>query len=178
MGFSTQSSIASPTSRLSGGGLDYITSSTFSAAATVSVNNCFTSTYDNYYVTVSTTTGTTGQDNRLRLRVGGVDDSTASSYIGQSTIVSGATVIGQQNTADYWRFGNSQASKISVTTVVILSPFAAVQTGSMIMAQASGAASYFEGGYHTAATSFDGFTFYPVTGTITGTVTVYGYRKA
>ena len=41
------------------GGLQLITTQTFSAVSAVNVNNCFTSTYDNYQVVISGTTPST-----------------------------------------------------------------------------------------------------------------------
>jgi hypothetical protein len=34
------------------------------------------------------------------------------------------------------------------------------------------------GGYHTVVSAFDGFTIYPTSGNVTGTVRVYGYRNS
>lgn len=42
------------------GGLVYITGSTFSASSAVNVNNCFSSTYENYRVVVSFTSAVGG----------------------------------------------------------------------------------------------------------------------
>lgn len=41
-------------------GLAYITSSAFSAVSTININNCFSSTHQNYLITLHMTTGATG----------------------------------------------------------------------------------------------------------------------
>ena len=60
-----------------GGGLDLISTTSFSAVSSVSVSSCFSATYDNYLIKLnSTTVATANSSIDLRLRVGGSDTTT------------------------------------------------------------------------------------------------------
>lgn len=175
MPFSTQKTSPSPTSRLGGGGLDYITSSTFTTASTVSVDGCFSSTYDNYRVVVRATGSTTIQSCATRLRVSGTDSSTGYRWY---RVDSNSTVGGGGNTADtganmvyvnstyrsswFIDFAFPAVAEITGMSWIGYRPDDYQSTGSCI---------------HTVATAYDGFSIIPASGTITGSLAVYGYRK-
>jgi hypothetical protein len=157
-------------------GLTLINTTSFSAVASQSINDVFSATYDNYKIIIEGP-ASTGTTLNMRYRVGGADDST-SNYNFQrlgasSTIVNGA----KSSTQTSQSIGLPGGSRNS-TNVEIYSPFLTATTNFQ-------SSNYSDGhqnlqlfyGIFTATTSFTGFTLIPASGTITGTVSVYGYNK-
>lgn len=149
-----------------------ITTQSFTAASTVSLDSVFTSDYDNYrFVLRMQSSGS--HTPTWRLRAAGVDDSGATNYYNSTN---GAT--GGSGSS----FSISSTSIGSADTTFMVSevsgPALAAQTTCItITNQTSG----FQGTdlYQTARTStvYDGLTVIPSAGTITGTISVYGYTK-
>jgi hypothetical protein len=166
-------------------GLTLISTTTFSAVTSQSVNNVFSSTYDNY-VFMASFTGTDSAVVRLRYRVAGEDNSTGNySYHTQfSTTGSGAyfAVAGNNQTTHILSSSDTTNATRSVN-ISILRPFLTDYTsllGFQNFSTSAGAAPYLGGLEHggfSATTSFTGFSIFPDAGTITGNVSVYGYQK-
>lgn len=168
------------TPQLGGPGLAHIRSVTFSAAATVSVDGCFNQLFDNYRLVVSVASSAGAQNLLLRFRVAGVDNSTAvygnANLEADSTSVTGSRLTNQNNT----RLCYMRDTDTCQVSADILSPALASNTGALaISLESVGAMSaQIQTLSHVSSTSFDGFTIYPATsGTITGTLSIYGYRK-
>jgi len=162
------------------GGLELITSEAFSASSAVSVNGCFTSTYDVYALIVHAVIASGETDAYLRLRVGGAD-ATGSNYLffNQSSGVNG-TGYNQNNTGTTQltagRLGSSGTGSLFVN---IFRPHDAVRTTFQNQNVANGTTTTFiqsGGGLHSLSTAYDGFTLYPASSTFTGTLRVYGYK--
>jgi hypothetical protein len=166
-------------------GLVFI-SATAMAGASVSVNNCFTSTYDNYRLLFSPSACTGDPVVTFRLRLSGTDSTvsyTTQRLTGyQSTV---ATASNNQGT-DEMLFGYVKAAvpQVSVMSVDIFSPAQARSTAafsSLGFMEDATVTNGFVGvvqNAHTPATAYDGFTMLASTGTITGTIYLYGYAKA
>lgn len=167
-------------------GLVLITSSTFSAASAVNVNNCFTSTYENYRVIIDFSAASTTLTTRMRMRVGGADSS-ASSYVLNQTYNNTTTTVANSQVT-----GQTQWDLATVDGTVapyLRMPFDifgpqltrfTTLTGSFAQVSAS-TPTYFivtNGMFFTATTSFDGFSLLTSTGTISGSVRIYGYRNS
>jgi hypothetical protein len=176
------------TTSAAGGSLIFITSSTFSASSAVNINNCFSSTYKNYYIVVENTSIATGSDVRLRarLRVSGSDNSTSNYYEsrqGRTWYSSPASFEGSTNAGDGWYFwGNFESTGTGTsgainTQIWLNQPFESNFTAYNALASNSDA-SQRSGGKFAATTSFTGFTIFPASSTITGTVKVYGVKDA
>ena len=144
----------------------------FSGASSVSLNDVFSSTYDNYKVIFKLTAG--GNTITLRLRASGSD--VTSNY--QSSLVNlnftgAASLVGYNSTAlgttSFW-VGNSAC----VAGIDVVSPFLAEKTNFLGLSRAN------EGntivGQNTNTISYTGFTLITDTSTMTGTVAVYGYK--
>lgn len=159
----------------SAGGLVYITSSAFSAAATASVNNCFSSTYDNYRI-VLYVTGTSGNNLSFRYRASSTDNS-AASYAWQVANIAGAGLNGSVTTGATSHRVCYLGTNYSAITFDVFRPGLAANTLHMSQGYADngGASQYLVAGVHNVASAFDGFTLIPDASTITGTVRVYGY---
>jgi hypothetical protein len=162
------------------GGLNLISSVSFSAVASQSLNNVFSSNYDNYKIVFKATKSTTSSID-FRFRVGGVDNTSA--------IYSNASV-GLPGTS-------TPTGTASNTTALVLVPadaqsqFTDMTIYSPNLAETTGATSIsLTGGYSTAtqartvysrfgaSTVIDGFSIIASAGTISGLVQVYGYGKS
>ena len=153
----------------------------FSAASTVSLNGVFSANYTNYSVIIE---GTRSTNNIIyaRYRASGSDNSTATYGNGVIKNTGGTPTVSATATndaqIDFLGTSDSQSYYINMS---ISNPFIASNTLSI--------SSTINGLYSTQqvvgnswgrkadTTSYDGITFYPSTGTITGTISVYGYNK-
>jgi hypothetical protein len=166
-------------------GLVHIATESFSAVSSVSLNGCFTSTYDNYKIVYQLTTSVDANV-LFRFRVAGVDASGAN-YVAQSSILATGSWTSLQST------GNDTDFLISVTDpagtpeshgdLTIGQPHDSVD--SIVYGVTFGAktgvtsgAPIVQGGKLDNGTSYDGFTLFPNTGTMTGTLRVYGYTDS
>ena len=155
---------------------------TFTTVGTsLSVNGCFSATYLNYAVVFNATHSTEAGDSmNVKFRASGSDTSTEYYYNIINYYSNSATI-------DYLR-GNNQATGILTDAIAlergmrmdILNPFAA--KNSFIMTQVSAMTSTrstpsFSYNAQNSTTSFDGFTLLPQAGTMTGTMSIYGYAR-
>jgi len=155
---------------------------TFSGASSVSLNDCFTSTYDNYRIVCHLTNTSTADGLNLRLRVSSADNTT-SNYNG-ARVESNASASANRYFVGSTSFDVNATDDGGVAHGFVLdlqAPFATNRTVGQIisMGQDSGANySSRSGGYvFSATTSFTGFTIFPGSGTIAGTIRVYGYKN-
>jgi hypothetical protein len=148
----------------------------FTAAATVTADNVFTSAYTNYKI-IATFTAVTGAATTQQLRVGGVTATTNYDY---QTLDLNATVVtaGRATGATSFAFG---ATATTANTIVwdFFQPNLAAATG-VICATANTFAgnvtSIYYTGRHTTATAYDGIIL-SFASNATGTYTIYGYGK-
>jgi hypothetical protein len=153
----------------------------FSAVASFSADNVFTSAYTNYAIMVNFT-GTTGGVASLQLRVGGV--AAATNYNYQRIELTGATsTTSRILAATSLAFGYGSTGAFNQTFKVdVFQPAIATATS---FNSAYGAAdtsyafpSYFlQNGNHSTATAYDGFAITVASGTLSGSYTIYGYSK-
>jgi len=181
-GFATQSyadntpgmKLVVPTSVAVGSGSGSIATQgtvTFSGVSSVSLNGCFTSTYQNYKVIMDITNASSVLNN-LRLRLSGTDASGSDYDIQINDLANGNKTTTLNTTALPLHYYGNSANGVVLD---ILKPKDAAIT------QFQGN-SYIENGYcvfgaqHDEATSYDGFTIYPASSTMSGTIRVYGYK--
>ena len=164
-------------------GLTLINSTTFSAVASQSVNNVFSATYQNYRIMVQSVNAS-GAAFNMRLRVSGAD-STASNYSGayyyrvMGGAGSGTTGSGPTTS---WSLNGETAQKSDNVSMDIFRPFETTFTYTNFFNNSEEGASTYNmligGNIFNAATSFTGFTIFPASSTITGTVRTYGYNNS
>jgi hypothetical protein len=160
-------------------GLTKISTTTFSASSAVNINNVFSSTYDNYRI-VFHHSKSTSASSTIRLRVSGADE-TASNYGMTWIYLSGTTIAQYQvNGTSFNLTGVSTSTQ--ATVLDIITPFDNTfntliigQTLTGIYATNPEVASNW--GRYNANTSYTGLSIIPSAGTISGTVSVYGYNK-
>ncbi len=158
---------------------------TFSGTESISLNSVFSSTYDNYKLVCKITSSATIIDLSLRLRATTTDNSSANYWFTSSLTTAGSTTYlftsGTSTASTSFRLSPVGSTYQSKHAIDILNPFSTDQTGYLADAFFwSGTSDYgrtVNGGVMTVTNSYDGFTFYPASGTITGTISVYGYNK-
>jgi hypothetical protein len=163
-------------------GLTLINTTSFSAVSSISVNDVFSATYRNYVVIYDLTAASANNNHTLRLRVGGADNSTASSYKSATSNMLDNGTIGNNNTtgATSWFVGTTKSTDVEWSRVELhfFAPFATQRTNLLQLAiGVSGGGNLFSeyGNHgHNAATSFTGFTILFSSGTVTGSVSTYG----
>ena len=156
----------------SAGGLTLITSETFSAVSALSINDCFSATYQNYLILV-TLVNTIATTNQMRLRVAGSDSS--ASYSMRTAYLQSA-YSATTETASV-RFGDNGTQKFNFS-VNLSDVAAAAPTCIFANGNDSAATSLFAtGGVHTLSTAYDGFTMFCNSGTFTGSIRTYGYKN-
>jgi len=162
------------------GGLQLITTQSFSAAASFSVNNCFSATYRNYRVIVNIpTVSVNAQTVSMKLRASGTDSSVG--YYYAAWVVTSSAGTGTQvgsNLNEFNPMETSNTGRVSLLSMDLGGPFTTNRTtvtynyGAM-----TGVAFMRHGaGTHDVSTSYDGFTMTVASGNMTGNVEVYGYQ--
>lgn len=173
--------IVTPTSIANSGGSASLAGGqvTFTGVTTISLDGVFTATYQNYRVLINFT-GSASETLQMRLRVGGADLST--SYYG-STVTAGnsTTALANANTTNgtSLEIGYSPTS-LSATAIDVMDPVVTAKTiiyGFGINSATVGNLRIV-GGFNNNSTSYTGMTIFPVSGTITGTIRVYGYKNS
>jgi hypothetical protein len=152
-------------------GMVLVASQSFSAVSSVSVNNCFTATYENYKVfcdfSVSSTPTMT-----FRFRAAGVDASTGYFTSTNFAVGSSASAIGLGAS-------NMTSSDRGVFSVDILAPMLARESH---LVGLSGLNAGYLGACASGAlrntSTYDGFSVIASTGNMTGTIRIYGYRNS
>ena len=165
------------------GGLTYITQATPSAQTTISINNCFTSAYENYKIVMNLSAVAADANIGLRLRASGTDTTTnytSQRFFGQATTVNaGSNVLGTDEM--YFGGGIAAQPRSNLIRQDIAAPQLATPT---TMTGFWGGYDVVNGNfftntwnYQTSSTSFDGFTLIS-TANMTGTIRVYGYQNS
>lgn len=157
-------------------GLVLLNTTSFSAVASQSINSVFTSTYRNYRIVINAK-HSSDADLTFRVRASGTDLSSANSYY------EGRYYVGETSSLTA---GNSNASLSTSWTLNRIGTW----TGHIVMdianpqaTEVTTATTIVSGGYfqvlgqslNNNTTSYDGFTILS-NGTMTGSVSVYGYN--
>jgi len=166
------------------GGLVHINTTTWSGVS-ATIDNVFSSTYTHYKIIASATACTGGAAEIItRLRVGGVS-ATASNYSSARNgynFSSGVINADVANAAGYWFLyrTNGSASIGGGFTGSMDISYPAVATPTWIAGTSvDGAYQASAGGYHNVSTAYDGIIFtHNGGGTVTGTVSIFGYAKS
>jgi hypothetical protein len=177
-------SVIPPTVNFSGGSATTNTLGeiVFTAVTSVSLNNVFSSTYRNYRMVLNVPVSSALTSIAIRFRNGTTDNS-ANSYFQFWTMkrISGAT---QDNTGgpstSYALMSKSSTYSYGVWSGDIMSPNISNQatTANGIGFSADGTGSYnlINTVLFDPNTSFDGITIFSTSGTMTGSVSIYGYN--
>ncbi len=150
----------------------------FSAVTSLSLNGVFTATYDNYMIVVRFV-ASTGINPNLRLRVGGVDNSTASSYVWEQLQAGGGVVTANRTTTTSIPIGLIGTAQRAGGTTYVFGPAIAQPTAFRTVGASNidNAEFYDYSGTHNQSTSYDGFSIIPSSGNMTGLLTVFGFNN-
>jgi hypothetical protein len=169
---------------IAGSGLVHINTSTFSTASSHSIDNCFSATYTNYKIVINLSAVTGSNiDFLVRLRVSSSDATTNYKTVRQFANGTSITVDTDPTGTDDWTLGfiTGTGTDVHSGTIDLFNPFSATITNGLTSFNGEfGAAHYLIAcdWANTNATSYDGITFFPASGTISGTVSVYGYATS
>ena len=170
---------------LTNSGLVYVTQASWVSGGSLSVNNCFTSSFADYRLVIRNAKHATSSINVLfRLRVGGVDTGGTGYYYARQYIAmgggSGGTT-GASAAAEIVPGIVASTANAGAGVMDIFDPqLAAVTTTTFqgIWAITTGEASAGSGLLNNT-TQYDGFSLHANSGNLTGlTVYVYGYRQS
>jgi hypothetical protein len=157
-------------------GLVHINTTTFSAVSSVSLNDVFTSDYENYLMLIKWTASAIS-DITVRMRVSGSDNS-ASSYVRQRLLAYATSVSAARTTGTSSTLSNA-GTALNSLRADIFNPFTSEVTGIVAAGKSSESTASMNHSVttHDVASSFDGITVFPLSGTITGTIRIYGYSN-
>jgi hypothetical protein len=162
-------------------GMTYVGGATFTAASSQSLNNVFTSTYENYVIVLNVTAKSAATAVEMRMRASGTDNTTSNYHSAADYFQINGAGAGTSKYSGYAYFSFNNVSTMQ-TVLHINNPQATQNTiyGSMQSAFTYSTDFYTgnNSGVFNATTSFDGFTIYPTSGTFTGTVRVYGIANS
>jgi hypothetical protein len=158
------------------GGLVHINTQAFSAISSLTVEDLFSTTYDNYRFVMSITSSE-GAAINMRLRVGGADLSTTV-YSNQTLAADSASVSGGRTASQTSAFLIYCDTAKTSGSVDLYSPFLAATKQYHSQSARIAPINYHISALINQATSYTGATFFPSSGNMTGTISIYGYAKA
>ncbi len=172
--------IAPPTISVTGGSgsISATGAVSFTSASAISLNDVFSTTYQNYKI-IGNISGSTGNYGNFRLRVGGSDDST-SNYARQTINADSASLAtSTESTTSWTQFFVYSTSNTGILEAIIYNPFSTERTSYFSRSTQDGTSFKLQGGRHNVSSSFTGFTLIPLTSgnTISGTIRVYGFNN-
>lgn len=157
-------------------GLVYITSGTLGSSG-LSIDNCFTNTYDNYRIVMSNIKTATPGAVVLNLRKNGADSGVSYYYGGLYRLFATGGGDTTSNGINFWLSVSADNTSGSSASFDLYNPKVSGYTHYTCLS-ANLDAGLFVTGVHKVSDSYDGISFIPygVAGS-SGTITVYGYRK-
>jgi len=156
-------------------GMVLLNTTSFSAVASQSINDVFTSTYSNYRI-IFDCSNSTSASMSFRVRVSGSDLTTNTYKYGHN--INGYTnsvSADGSSSSSAWVIGYADGA--SFTTILDLINPQATKNTFGIYAVARDSSTFAGGALVNNSTSYTGFTIFSSSGTLTGTVRIYGYNN-
>jgi hypothetical protein len=150
---------------------------TFTAASTININGCFTSSYDNYLIVIRFKATASAPNLQCRLRASGTD-ATATNYTRQYLDALSTSVAGARSTDSAFTFGFTGTSE-SGSHIYLYGPALAQPTAArgVNVSSYDGASISDNANTHSLSTAYDGCTFLSSTSDFTGALCVYGLAQ-
>jgi hypothetical protein len=159
---------------LNNGGLVYIKSQTIGTSVTsITVSNAFSSTYDNYRITING--GVAANATGIAIKLG----ASATGYyqiLSYGTYATGALTTLAVNNGVSWSYCGEASTNSIAMNVDLLGPNTAKYTH--VMGFYPGTVGGWQSGYHGVATAYTEFTLVSGQALTGGEIRVYGYRQA
>jgi hypothetical protein len=167
----------------SGGALVFITSSTFTTSSAVNINSCFSSSYQNYRVIVDVTSASASATQlAVKFRASGTDSSSDYYSWGIEPNAGSDTIFVARGANISNGIVGYQGANGTKAGMDVFAPFASTRTFFTTNYSSITAAPLnivgFSNGCHNVASSYDGISIIAASGTITGTIYVYGYANS
>ena len=161
-------------------GMVLLNTTSFSAVSSQSINDVFSATYDHYRIICNPIGTATGQL-QMRMRVAGADNS-AANYTQQFITADSGSIGGSRTVNDTrWYAGRTKSTMPLPFVGDIFNPFATARTTMTNEYPDNIDSDTINTTQNWSAlevtTSYTGFTILAESGTITGSVSVYGYNK-
>jgi hypothetical protein len=149
---------------------------TASGVTSVSINGCFSATYDVYLMQINNLLGSTGGDGVIfRMRAAGTDNS-ATEYNRLGREMGGADTNVNQGSQTSFNIGTLSSTSTTGCAATIYQPFLAQRTASTYLGVRHNV-SVVGGGSLANNASYDGLTILATAGTLSGIIRIYGYRN-
>ena len=155
---------------------------TFTGVSSVSLNGCFTGEYDNYRVLVHVKSATASGFIMMRLRSSGTDASTGYYSSGPLTGVNGvSSYFADDNASSFTIRAVLSTQAGGSSSIDVMAPYVSTYTTGNGNWGANSSTGTWQAGsfgwlHANPSALYDGFTIYPDSGTLNGTVSVYGYK--
>jgi hypothetical protein len=167
----------------SGGALVFITSSTFTTSSAVNINSCFSSSYQNYRVIVDVTSASASATQlAVKFRASGTDSSSDYYSWGMEPNAGSDTVFVARGANISNGIVGYQGANGTKAGMDVFAPFASTRTFFTTNYSSITAAPLnivgFSNGCHNVSSSYDGISIIAASGTITGTIRIYGYANS
>jgi hypothetical protein len=168
-----------PTSIAATGGSGSISATgavSFTSASAISLNGCFVSAYDNYRIVINYG-GSVGTTARMKMRASNADESTSGYYTQSWTVSSGSGTGALEGPVTTGFLIGNHTSTNHLSVFDIAYPQNASQNVTFYGSRVYSADMQLKSSILTTTVSYDGLTLIPASGTLTGTIRVYGYRN-
>jgi hypothetical protein len=166
---------ATPTSIANSGGSASLAGNTvtFTGVSSVSLNGCFTGDYGNYRVLARIVASSTGIQTGFRFRASGTDTTTGYKRAGLYA-ANASGLYYYSAAADRFIVADYVNNDFSLDVYQPLDTVFSAITGLSVQSTFQ---TNWIGGQQASATAYDGFSLIASSGTVTGTVSVYGYKS-
>jgi len=152
----------------------------FSAVASVTADNVFTSAYSNYKILFACTNSSAGAL-RFKLRASGTSATNNYNFRYQYSDASGVVTGAETSAASGLIGGEISVVGANVEATFfnpqLAQPTTYFATNYISRGSATTPVMYIQGGNHTLSTAYDGIEMFASAGTMTGTYAIYGYLK-
>jgi len=165
-------------------GLVRVAGGTVTASSTITVDNCFTSSYLNYVIYLNTAyTGSADQDAYLQFRAGGSINNTNYSYnvnYINAGVNAGTASSNSGSSSAIVLYDNMDSGSIFNGNIEVFNPQTTTKTTSQWSLYGEDGSNFKQMlgfSFQSQSTSFDGFVLTMQSGTLTGTYDVYGVAR-
>jgi hypothetical protein len=146
----------------------------FTSQTSVAFDNVFSSEFRNYKIVINAI-GSGAAALLARVRTGGTSV-TSSTYIYQNVDINNTTVSASRASTTFWAVSTLRSTRHGLVDLTIGNPFTTLSTTMLANAFDVAGVVQFNYAENTNLTSYDGIEFYPQSGNMTGSISIYGMR--